>query len=63
MEHAEAVAAIIGAACIIARAVVFVTPTPKDDEIAKMWIGKVLLLASKVFGLDVHQGLKKHGPE
>jgi len=56
------VAAIIGGLYIIARVIVLLTPTPRDDEALKKVAG--WLTAIKVItGLDLKQGIKKHGPK
>ncbi len=41
-----------------ARAIVVLTPTPKDDVAVKK-IGKLLKAISKIFGLDLTQGIHK----
>ena len=56
------ISAIIGGIYIIARAIVYLTPTPKDDEALKK-VGKWLKVLKVVIGLDLAQGIKKHKPE
>jgi len=47
--------AVIGAAYALARAIVFLTPTPKDDEAVNK-IGKLLKTLGVISGLDLKQG-------
>lgn len=63
MQYADEIAALIGAAYVIARVIVTLTPTPKDDALFKTWSGRILLIAKVVFGLDPKQGLQKRGPK
>jgi hypothetical protein len=57
-EYATEIMAIVGALYTIARTVVVLTPTPKDDEALKHVSGFLFAL-SKTFGLDLKQGLTK----
>ena len=41
----------------VARAIVALTPTPRDDEALKQ-VGKALRIIAGVFGLDLKQGRK-----
>ena len=50
--------AIVGALYAIARVIVALTPTPKDN-IALEKIGVQLRAIAKVFGLDLTQGISK----
>lgn len=50
--------AIVGALYAIARVIVSLTPTPKDN-IALEKIGVQLRAIAKVFGLDLTQGISK----
>ena len=57
-EHYVEVFAIIGALYSIARVIVALTPTPKDN-VALEKIGVQLRAIAKVFGLDLTQGISK----
>lgn len=50
--------AIAGACCAIARVIVALTPTPKDNIILEK-ISVQLRVIAKVFGLDLTQGRNK----
>ena len=57
-KHYVEIFAVIGALCSIARIIVALTPTSKDDII----VGRVsaqLNVIAKVFGLDLMQGRHK----
>lgn len=57
----EPITAMIGAAYVAIRIAVVLTPTKKDDEIlaqADGWWKKIVVILSKVAGLDVKQGIK-----
>lgn len=47
--------AVVGALCAIARTIVALTPTPKDNIILEK-ISVQLRIIAKVFGLDLTQG-------
>ena len=49
--------AIVGAAYTVARAVVALTPTPKDDQYLEK-VGILLKVIAKTAGLDLKQGIK-----
>lgn len=54
-EYAEHITAALGIAYLVARFVVAMTPTPKDDELLETltpWASRL----AKAFGLDVKQG-------
>ena len=55
------VSAFIGAFYTIARAIIWITPTKKDDKLLSKYDFKLKILA-KIVGLDLTQGRKKHGP-
>jgi len=55
------ISAIIGGLYVIARVIVLLTPTPRDDAIFKK-VQSWLKILSTVFGLDMKQGIKKYGP-
>jgi len=57
-EHYVEVFAIIGALYSIARVIVALTPTPKDN-VALEKIGVQLRAIAKVFGLNLTQGIHK----
>lgn len=57
-ENAVAVAALLGALYTVARLIVALTPTPKDDKALEK-VGIVLKAIAKGFGLDLKQGVKK----
>ena len=49
---------VLFAACALARTIVYLTPTPKDDmavEKVSVWINGI----AKIFGLDITQGNNK----
>jgi len=50
--------AIVGALCAIARVIVALTPTPKDNIVLEK-ISVQLKVIAKVFGLDLTQGRHK----
>ncbi|KKN74442.1 hypothetical protein LCGC14_0390620 [marine sediment metagenome] len=56
--HIVEIFAVIGALYSIARVVVALTPTPKDN-IALEKIGVQLRAIARVFGLDLTQGISK----
>ena len=56
--HYVEIFAVIGALYSIARVIVALTPTPKDN-IALEKIGVQLRAIAKVFGLDLTQGVSK----
>ncbi len=51
----QGLGAIVGAAYVLARAIVAITPTPKD-ELYLDKVGKVLKIIGKIAGLDLTQG-------
>jgi len=53
------IGAIIGALMIVARVVVCVTPTPRDDEALKK-VARWLKWLRVITGLDLKQGVKKY---
>ena len=53
------ISAIIGAVMIVARVVVLLTPTPRDDAKLKKIAGWLKVVAV-VTGLNLKQGLKKY---
>lgn len=55
------ISAIIGAFYIIARAIVWITPTPRDDAALKK-VAFWLKLINAISGLDLKQGIKKFSP-
>ena len=59
MGAAEIEGIIIGV-IILARVIVYLTPTKTDDEYLSKYIPKGLKLLSIVFGLDLRQGRKKY---
>lgn len=50
--------AAIGGLYALARAIVALTPTPKDDEIVNR-VGGWLGIVGKIFGLNLGQGIRK----
>jgi len=52
------VGAIITALYLLARAIVAITPTETDNEWVKKYVQPFVSLLSKVFGLDLTQGVK-----
>lgn len=50
--------AVVGGIYIVARIIVAVTPTPKDDEALEK-VGILLKAVAKVAGLDLKQGIEK----
>ena len=61
-DNWESIAAAIGAIYAAIRIAVLLTPTKKDDEILSKvsgWWPKIVVILSKIAGLDVKQGLKK----
>lgn len=59
MGAAEIEGIIIGV-IILARVIVALTPTKKDDEYLSSSVPKGLKILSIVFGLDLRQGRKKY---
>lgn len=59
MRAAEIEGIIIGV-IILARVVVFLTPTKSDDKYLAGSIPKVLKILSIVFGFDLRQGREKY---
>ena len=59
MGAAEIEGIIIGL-IILARVIVALTPTKKDDEYLSKNVPKGLKILSIVFGLDLRQGRKKY---
>jgi len=62
MEYTDEVLAVIGALYIIARAIVYFTPTRRDNLIldkVDVWLSRIKL----VTGLSLSQGIKKHSPK
>jgi hypothetical protein len=59
-ENAAAIGSILLAAYALARAIVAITPTPKDDEALKQ-VNVLVRGIAKTFGLDMKQGRKKEG--
>ncbi|MHC4160440.1 MAG: hypothetical protein ACYSSO_15345 [Planctomycetota bacterium] len=57
-ENAAAIGSILLAAYALARAIVALTPTPKDDEALKK-VNVFVRALAKTFGLDLKQGVKK----
>ena len=60
-ERIVEISAIVGAIYIIARAIVFLTPTPEDDK-ALDKVARWLKLLSMITGLDLKRGIKKYEP-
>ena len=56
------ISAIIGGIYIIARVIVVLTPTPKDDEALKH-VSRWLKAFRVIFGLDLKQGIEKYRPK
>jgi hypothetical protein len=59
-EHYAEIFAILFGLYAVARMVVVLTPTPKDDiavEKVGVWLNKL----AKLFGLDMKQGINKKG--
>lgn len=56
LAHKAAIGSIIGAAYVLARLIVALTPTPKDDAALEK-ISPVLKVLGALFGLDLKQGL------
>jgi len=61
-EYIVAFFAIAGALCAIARVIVALTPTPKDNIILEK-ISVQLRIIAKVFGLDLTQEKNKKGEQ
>ena len=61
-QNVMEVSAVIGAVFIIARVVVYFTPTEADNralqEIMK-WVSRI----NFILGLDLSRGVKKYGPK
>ena len=57
-KYVTAFFAVVGALCSIARVIVALTPTPKDDEVLEK-VSTQLRAIAKVFGLDMKQGRNK----
>jgi hypothetical protein len=54
--HKAALGSIIGAAYVLARLIIALTPTPKDDAALER-ISPFLRVLGALFGLDLKQGL------
>jgi len=62
MQYTDEILAVIGALYIIARAIVYFTPTRRDNLIldkVDVWLSRIKL----VTGLSLSQGIKKHSPK
>ncbi len=59
MEAAEIEGIIIGV-IVLARVIVAMTPTKRDDEYLSKNIPKALKILAIVFGYDLRQGRKKY---
>lgn len=57
-KYIVSIFAIVGALCAIARIIVALTPTPKDNIILER-ISVQLRVIAKVFGLNLTQGRNK----
>jgi len=55
------ISAIVGALYVIARVVVLLTPTPRDDAALKK-VSSWLKLISLITGLDLKKGIEKYKP-
>lgn len=58
----DEVLAIIGGFYIIARAIIFVTPTARDDKAIEK-VNKWLVRLKIITGLSLDQGVKKYRPK
>lgn len=56
--HADELSAVIGAAYVLARLIVALTPTDADEKALER-AGVALSAIAVVFGLDIKQGIKK----
>jgi len=65
MEHLELILAAIGGIFIVLRTIVYLTPTPKDDQLFNrafsVW-QKVLGIVAKGAGIDTTQGVSDKKP-
>ena len=60
-SHGTQIMAIIMAAYALARAIVIITPTPKDDAAIEQ-VGAFLKVIAGIFGLDLKQGINTEPP-
>ena len=60
-EHITEILGIIIGLYGVARAIVALTPTPKDNVALEEHVGKPLRILAKAFGLDLTQGRHKNG--
>lgn len=61
-EYSVEVLALLGGLYTVMRAIVLLTPTPKDDQLFKKadgYLSKILGILAKAGGLDTTQGMKK----
>ncbi len=57
-QNIVSIFAIVGGIYTVARTVVALTPTPKDDEALKK-VGVLLKVIAKTAGLDLKQGIER----
>ena len=60
-EYMVEISAIVGAIYIVARVVVVLTPTPKDDAALKK-VARWLRIIGMFSGLDLKKGITKYKP-
>lgn len=58
----DEVLAIVGGLYIVARAIIFITPTKRDDK-ALEGVNKWLATLKVITGLSLNQGIRKHEPK
>ena len=61
-KYGTEIAAIIGGLFIVARVIVYLTPTEADNKILQQimkWVSRI----NFVIGLDLNRGVKKYGPK
>jgi len=56
LEHYIELFAVLGGAYSVARMVVALTPSTKDDEDLENHVGKYIKMLAAIFGLDFEQG-------
>ena len=60
-EYLVEISAAIGALMVLARVVVYMTPTPRDDAALKKVSGWLKVIAA-VTGMDLKRGIEKYKP-
>jgi hypothetical protein len=62
MQYTDEILAVIGGLYIILRAIVYITPTRRDNLVLDR-VDKWMVRIKLVTGLSLSQGIKKHSPK